>query len=367
MLSYKSPLLVVRHWTPLRDRSLESPIMLAWLMGGLVSLTTRSRMVHSTRCNYASEVLSHVMKTATDTDILATGVIAAGIASKTGLEDIVTLTDIKTPADFHPTPVSHQIESPKGRHLDFFFRLPTSVSSRTGALQTLPPSMAIKGTTSPSPQATMNQHHVIQGECDVTYWIQARFRLSGRQVGYLDQKVRIAGLYPHLQASLPKGLPLTLRAKPDLLARCKTLRVPELSVSLYEPDLKVEQESQSGKRRITIPLALSMQSLLSASSNSMDTRQSFECSVEASWEINDRFSATLPVLGSSRPAISDIVQKIRTLSAAKAKIFFRPLPTYDHHDNRKAYSTKQDPYVATSQLELSFQMQSHTPPFPGII
>lgn len=281
------------------------------------------------------------------------GVIASCIGQKSTLEDIITLTDIKAAGDFRAHVIPNQKLSVQGYCVDFFFQLPTHGSATTCLTKTLPLTTVIEGSTSVTQSTAMNDRQIIEGECEVSYWIEAQFRSRGQQVGSLHQPVRITGLYPHLQVSLSDGQPLTVHATPDLLSRLKMQKSPKLSVSIYEPDITIERDLKTSKRHISIPIAVAMETQPSSGGNSsIDSRQSLKCSVEAKWQVNDRFSI-IPVRGKGRiPLRGEVIHKTSTASTQKSNILFRPLPLYENSDIAKG-EFKQASYVAASELELS--------------
>ncbi|KIX01111.1 uncharacterized protein Z518_10177 [Rhinocladiella mackenziei CBS 650.93] len=286
------------------------------------------------------------------------GVITSSVGYKTGLEDIITLTDIKTPSDFRPCSSTSQNDSQKGRHADFYFELPTHASTKDGTLRSLPLSATISVNTSPAPNTAMNDRPVIRGECEVSYWVEAQFRLAGKQVGILSRHVQIPSLYPCLRASISRGHPLTMHAKPDFLTRCKFQKNPDLSITLHEPEMIMEWRTTTGKRHVSLPLAIAMDMQQQTSDcNSIDPRQSFQCSVEAKWEVNSRFSNVPVHSNTERLKCSDVVYKTTLASSQKANVLFRPLPHYDgSRDSRNQNAnnrTSSISYTATSQVDLS--------------
>lgn len=199
----------------------------------------------------------------------------------------------------------------------------------------------------------MNDRQVIQGECEVSYWIEAQFRSRGQQVGSLHEPVRITGIYPDIQLSLSRGEPLTIQATADLLTRWKMQKSPKLSVSMYEPNLTTKRDQGTGKRQISIPIAVAMDLQNSSGvNNCFDSRQSFKCSVEAKWQVKERFSI-VPVRGKERiPLRAEVIHKTSTASTQKTNMLFRPLPLYDDADTKKGVQ-KQASYIGASELELS--------------
>ncbi|KEF62349.1 uncharacterized protein A1O9_00321, partial [Exophiala aquamarina CBS 119918] len=281
------------------------------------------------------------------------GVIASCIGRQTSLEDIITLTDIKSAGDFRSHTVSNPKHSTQAHYVDFFFKLPTHASASAGLSKTLPLTTSIEGSTSVTQSTAMNDRHIVQGECEVSYWIEAQFRCRGQQVGSLHQPVRISGLYPDLHISLWNGQPLTIGATPDLLARWKMQKSPKLSVSIYEPEITIIQDLKTGKRQISIPIAVAMEiHTPPGGTTSIDGRQSLKCSVDTKWQVSDRFSI-IPVRAKSRiPLRGEVINRTSTTSTQKSNILFRPLPVYEKTDTSKSKSN-QTSYVAASALELS--------------
>lgn len=285
------------------------------------------------------------------------GLILSTVGDRSALEEIITLTDIKTLSDFRATPASTPDDSEKAQHADFYFELPSNVSAAEGKLRYLPISSHMTGTTRAAAQdAALSDNRAIRGDCDVSYWIEAQFRLAGQQVGFLSEHVKISSLYPRLRASLPRGLPLTMSAKPDLLARIKLQKRPDMTVTLYEPDMAIERDPQTGKRQIVLPLAVAMEMQSPASgTRSIDSRQSFKCSVEAKWEVNSRFSTARAPPNGGRTKPDETIHKVSSASTQKSTILFRPLPVYDDATGPKVKNaaSQQTSYVATSQLDLA--------------
>ncbi|KAL2415609.1 hypothetical protein ABEF95_002716 [Exophiala dermatitidis] len=317
-----------------------------------------------------------------------TGIIISSIGGDTAIEDIITLTDFRDSTDFVSalsiSQAQAQNNAPNTRHVDFYFELPAYVTAADGISRPIPLSTKVSGTTTTSAYPTggggLNGHQQqqhIHGDCEVSYWIEAQFRLAGSEVGFLCKHVRISSSsspYPRLRASLalaigtpPSSLSpspfLPLRAKPHLLARCCRFllqKSPTLNVTLFEPQPPdkaaiIEHEHNkhdSPKRRVTIPLALTMDNTTTVGIKTrLDYRQSFKCSVVAKWLVHTRFS-TISLAGISRDrAVStSIVHKTSTASSQKCNILFRPLPAYPGEADQRGRGCS---YAATSQIDLT--------------
>ncbi|KAJ9637932.1 hypothetical protein H2204_004522 [Knufia peltigerae] len=277
------------------------------------------------------------------------GVIISSVGGKNALEDIITLTDIKSVSDFEPV----QDAANQTHHVEFYFEVPTNASSSLGRLRALPLTMTISGTTRSCQNMAVNDNRTIHGDCEVSYWIEAQFRKGSKQVGYLSEKVKVSFLYPRLHVSLARDMPRVLSAKPDLLSRCRFQKGPDLSVTLYAPDMLAERSQQTGKRRLVLPLAATLGSRTSATgNNSIDSRQSMKCSACIKWEVDTRFSTRSVHVGGGRLNSGEMVQKTTTASVQKDTILFRPLPQYDNRAVRSDVDRSQTSFIATSQLEL---------------
>jgi hypothetical protein len=278
-----------------------------------------------------------------DTANITSGVIISAIGQRRVLEDIISLTDVRSAADFR-TSISVEGVNPAGRrHLDFYFEFPTGTTTSQGIFRHLPLSGVIKGTTTlPQQKACLNDNRAIQGACEVSYWIEARFRLAGAEVGFLTQHVQVTSLYPRLRVALARSSSLSFKGKPALLSRCKLQKFPSLELTVFDvADEDPESSAQPGKRRVRIPLVVRMDR---QNATSTQTRQSLKCDVEAKMEIRTRFSV-LPQ--SKRLDAGDSIPKTTTMSNSKSTILFRPLPRYDERVLDSA-----DPYLATSELLL---------------
>ncbi|KAJ9611190.1 hypothetical protein H2200_004373 [Cladophialophora chaetospira] len=274
------------------------------------------------------------------------GVLVTTIGHKSAIEDIITLTDIKTATEFKGVSSNGAGDTQNGRHADFYFQLPTTTSTANGVFRPLPLSKVFKGTVNSSQNSPLNDNRIISGECEVSYWIEAKFRRGGQQVGFLHRHVQVLSLYPHLRASVAKAGSLTVCAKPDLLTRCRFQKSPDLSVTFPESEMTVECDSATGKRHITLPLSAAINV-----PEGLPTRfrHSLTCVVEAKWQVNTCFS-TLSCKCSDRSRASETVRKTTTASTQRTTIIFRPLPRYDERDVVK--TDPADPFLVTSQLEL---------------
>ncbi len=263
------------------------------------------------------------------------------------------MTDIKSISEFGRSAPTEPNANDRACHAGFYFELPTNALTGQGKVRALPLTTNISGTTRLNQSTTVNDNRAIPGECEVSYWIEAQFRLSGRQVGYLSEQVKISSLYPRLVASLSQGLPLTLAAKPDLLSRCRMQKSPDLSVTLYEPDMLIERSRQSAKRRVILPIAVTIDSQQhSAGTKSIDSRQSIKCTAAVKWEVDTRFSVGSVHTSSKRSKPGETVQKTTTASTQKEAILFRPLPSYDGQAALGSRHANPASYIATSQLDL---------------
>ncbi|KIV96558.1 hypothetical protein PV10_00407 [Exophiala mesophila] len=276
------------------------------------------------------------------------GVIASCIGKKSMLEDVITLTDIKTINDFRTNSNHDQTDAPKARHLEFFFHVPTTITSASGQRRVIPLTTTVSGNTNVTNHTALNDRQLIKGNVEVSYWIEAQFRQAGREVGHLHETVQLRYQHRRLCASLTNGSPLTMRAKHGLFSRYKLQKAPALNVSIDEADIVLERGPDAGQCRITIPLAVTMEGDLAPS---LDARQSLKCGVEAKWEIHNRFStATRRPLGGVRPTAGEIIYKTTTASTHKADILFRPLPRYESRS--PSANTNTNSYAAAAQLDI---------------
>ncbi|ETI25134.1 hypothetical protein G647_04506 [Cladophialophora carrionii CBS 160.54] len=278
------------------------------------------------------------------------GIITSSIGYRRVLEDVITLTDIKTPSQFKPTCPTSPDDSQRGRHVDFYFELPTSTSASDGTYRPIPLSGTFKGAVNLNQNHPLNQNCVIPGECEVSYWIEAHFRRAGEQVGFLHRHVQIRSLYPRLRASLTRATPLTIRAKPDIFTRCRLQKCPDLSLTLSDSGMVVERDPATGKRRITLPLAVAMNA---SDAFPVHSRQSMTCAAEVKWLVTTRFSAQTGCKGSKRLLPSEVVRKTSMASTQKSTILFRPLPQYGNGEVNSVKHSPTTPFIATSQLDLS--------------
>ncbi|OQU98453.1 hypothetical protein CLAIMM_04239 isoform 2 [Cladophialophora immunda] len=281
------------------------------------------------------------------------GVITSSIDSRSATENFVVLTNTKTRCDFvaRQSPSRPSSSSDAYHTTDFHFAVPTVSSNQDGALRPLPPTSTITGTADVPQTSALASHRILQGKCQVSYWIEAQFLLDGRQVGYVREDVRISWAYPTLRAYLFRGSPLTVQATPGVVTRYVFQSSPDLSLTLYGLDMLIKRDCETGRPQSTLlTAALNIRSPATKGKTSFDPRQSIQCSIKAKWELTVRFT-NVSAGGTAKilKAGESICKKI-TLSVQKTSITFRPL--LSEKQDSQALS---DPpaHVATSQLILS--------------
>ena len=247
---------------------------------------------------------------------------------------LITLTDVRSPRDFQLTACDPDSDEPQSRHLDFYFDFPAKGSIRDknpGQSPYFPPSRTISGLTHIQQPSALSDRHIVRGICEVSYWIEAQFRLGGQKVGCITRAVQLEDLSPRLCAALPSES-LSWHAKPDLLARCRFQKSPELNVQICQPEFPLVQDADGGPQRVlNIPLAVTLDVPPPAGGgHEIDTRQSLRCSAVARWEISTRFSS-VPILSQSdRLRPGEMILSTSTSPRQTASLLFRPIPAYDH-------------------------------------
>ena len=217
------------------------------------------------------------------------GVLQTRIGSKANRETLICLTGTRSLEDFQPcTPGS---SDPFPRHyLDFTLHISTSetVSCIPGAAEDddLPPSTSFSGSMYVAQQTVLSDQHRVQGTCEVSYRIQARFCRGQKLVRELSMPITLLAD----QQLVLKAPPLSdIVGWPKFNMRNIWKSPPTLSLDLF--DLKamhIRHDLMTQHKSISTPLTMKLRYVGLV----VDDFQSLRCTVEASWCRRRSFATT---------------------------------------------------------------------------
>ncbi|KIW31830.1 uncharacterized protein PV07_03423 [Cladophialophora immunda] len=255
------------------------------------------------------------------------GTIKSSIDSRTATEDIISLADIKLLPDFVPRlSESHPVSNIDAFHAEFHFDVPTVIATASGVYRPLPLSTIVTGSASVTQTSALTDHRILRGKCQVSYWVEAQFHSGGRRIGGVREAVQISAPYPALRAYLPVRSPVTVQATPNVLTRYMFQKSPDLSVTLYGFDMLIARHEGTDKpQSALLTAALEMKGSPCAESGTFDSRQSFQCAVEAKWAVGTRFSIVSTAGNARRLKVGESIYIKTTLSTQSTSPVFRPL------------------------------------------
>lgn len=251
------------------------------------------------------------------------------------------MTDIKSLAQFGDDPTSGN------RSVNFQFELPRDAPKLLGGTRYLPQSGITSGYAceTPSPGYS-NSQRTVEGACEISYWVEAEFRLKKQQTGCLTRHVEISDFYPHLHISLQRPIHLSQKLAAGYLSNRTFDKVINVSLVLeqLEPCRNVDDGDTNGIRYVSLPMTLAMNTPSVANSFlPWDTRQSLKCYFEYRWEMKTSFSTNKGQPDAMLDRERLVFKSTSTAVTKRCHVYFRPATN----------SVVSNHYVAISQLDLA--------------
>jgi hypothetical protein len=239
---------------------------------------------------------------------------------------LIHLNVTKEPGDFVSD--AHTAAEAEKRFVDFFFNIPhtktVSSSQHITSPQSLPSSTLVQASKYITNHTALSDRRVIQGICDVSYQVGARFLLRGLTVFQTYCPVELSSL-PDPQASLTTQM---LAKEYRSVARTAILHRPwrrgkgDLWVSILEPEPVLWR---SGVQQTCHPINLCVK--LSTHQSAKVALRPIECSAQARWEAILRFSVVAESNNDSIASSSNStlgMSKTVVLKSQDAKLLFPP-------------------------------------------
>lgn len=254
-------------------------------------------------------------------DLLFAGIVLVSHNDESSIEDLITLTDVKSLPQFGNDPATGNSA------VNFQFDLPIDAPTLFGGTRYLPPSGVTRGYfyEVPSPGYLSNQRKV-EGLCEVSYWIDAEFRLKGNQVGYLTRHVDVSDFYHCLQVSIERPLHLPLKVAGGYFSKSRHEMGVNLSLVLQQLEpRRLAHNKANGPSCGSLPLGLAMNAR-SVADNPLpwDTRQSLKCYVDCKWETKLSFSTIRDQPNTKLGHERLVFDATSTTTAERYCVYFRP-------------------------------------------
>ncbi|KAK5308641.1 hypothetical protein LTR99_001617 [Exophiala xenobiotica] len=304
------------------------------------------------------------------------GAIRSTIGSKVAVEKLNSSTEVLSALAFKPA-YSASRQMVEEQHLDFSCPLPSSAptrearqnkSSRNGNIDGFVPSMSLTGSTYITRVTAIRDRHLVEGRCDVVYWLEAEFvhSRSGHVVRRLSCPVDVSSLHTLLQvevSSNQQSESVERIAKPQT----RSLRYfgshsqPEVLVSVPRKlGFMVSDSSRlaTGCRKLSIPVSVNIRAPTNARRQAQSLMSdSLKCSVKTQWYTRRAFST-----GSL--AIESVV-KSDTVSTQKLALTLPP--PYSSTLSDSSYTTHMElnllvpesatnPSISTDLLSISYTL-----------
>jgi len=304
------------------------------------------------------------------------GAIRSTIGSRVAVESLNSSTEVLSALAFKPA-YSASRQMIEEQHLDFSCPLPSSTptreapknkSSYNGDVDGFVPSMSLTGSTYITRVTAIRDRHLVEGRCDVVYWLEAEFvhSGSGHVVRRLSCPVDVSSLHTPLQvevSSNQQSESVEQSAKPQT----RSLRSfgfhsqPQLSVSVPRKLGFILSDSSrlaTGCRRLSIPVSVEVRLPANARRQAQSIlSDSLKCSIKTQWYTRRVFST-----GSS--TIESVV-KSDTVSTQKLALALPP--PYSSTLADSSYTTHMElnlllpesatnPSISTDLLSISYTL-----------
>ncbi|RVX70999.1 hypothetical protein B0A52_06157 [Exophiala mesophila] len=215
------------------------------------------------------------------------GIVLISHSDEASIEDLITLTDVKSLAHFEKDAETGDSVA------NFHFDLPIDAPKLFGGTRYLPQSGATKGHASQSPSpGCLGSPRIVEGLCEVFYWIDAEFRLKGQNVGCLSKHLDVSKLYPGFRISFQQPIHLPLKVSGGLFQKPSHEIEVNLSLVLQqgEPPQKAQDEAH-GSSNVSLQLGLAMNAQsVSERRLPWNARQSLKCYIDYKWETKFSFA-----------------------------------------------------------------------------
>jgi hypothetical protein len=238
---------------------------------------------------------------------------------------LIRLTDVKRPCDFFSD--VNTSGGPETKSLDFFFDIPHAkpvANPYIHPTQTLPSSTHFQASKYIMSHTALSDREAIEGVCEVSYQVDARFLLQDSVVFQTYCPVNVISLPDPKVSAAAKMLATEHKsiAKPAMLYRPWRRGKGDLWINVLEPE---PITWKPGAQPTCHPVNFFVKLSLTQSTKAI--LQPVQCSVQARWESVSRFSVIAQsneasISNSSDPTLN--MCKTTILKEQHAKLLFPP-------------------------------------------
>ncbi|KAI1617888.1 hypothetical protein EDD36DRAFT_425179 [Exophiala viscosa] len=297
------------------------------------------------------------------------GAIRTKIGSQVAVENLSSSIKVMSNLDFKPA-YSASRNHTEEQHLDFICPMPNVLckSSHCAAFDGFVPSMSLKGNTYVTQVTATTNRHLVQGRCDVVYWLEAEFlqSASSKVVRKVTCPVDVSSLQTPLEAEVASQSHFSLVeriAKPHMRALRLINSHSQPEVSIHMPKklgyiLSDSSRLATGCRSLCIPVSVNVRIPPHARRQAQSQIDSLRCSVKTQWYARKTFTTGHSAVES------------RVDSATVSKQTLAPVlpPLYNSTSNKDTmYTTQMElnlllpesttgPSVSTGLLKVSYTL-----------
>jgi hypothetical protein len=308
------------------------------------------------------------------------GAIKTRIGSRNALEQLPSSRLLKSHLDFKPTYSASQ-HAAEEQHLDFVMTLPSrstqqnnSKNVNVGQMDTFVPSLSIAGSSYVTRVTALKDRHLVEGHCEVVYWLEAELLRSNVLVRMMSCPVDVSSLHVPLDVEVTNQatqIEQTIKPKSRGLSKVFSSQpLPQLSIQMPRQLGTISSgpaKIATGTRNLSIPVTVSLDLPSGTSPQTLASieNSTLQCTARAHWYTRRTFATSNLSHFASKPLNPEIVVRNTTVSAQKLQLNLPPLYTSTVPSSKYTTSMILDlalpesvssPSVSTSLLDINYTL-----------
>jgi len=312
------------------------------------------------------------------------GAVKTRIGPKNAVEKLPSSTLMKTHLDFKPTYTASRHAADE-QHLDFVMQLPSRTikensvkAAKVDPTATFVPSLSLAASTYVTRVTALKDRHLVEGSCQVEYWLEAELLRSNLVVRRMACPVDVSSLHVPLDVEVSNG-----KKHVEQVVKPRSRGLSKVFSSQAQPQLSIRMPSQlgtissgsakfaTGSRHLSIPVTVSLELPLGTSQQSLSSVEAstLQCTAKAHWYTSRTFATTNLSHFAEKPFNPETVVRNNTVSSQKLQLNLPPLYNSASGDNSSTskYSTSMmldltlpesisSPSVSTELLDISYRL-----------
>lgn len=312
------------------------------------------------------------------------GAVKTRIGSKNAVEKLPSSTLMKSHLDFKPTYTASR-HAAEEQHLDFVMQWPirtikeiNTKAGKVGPTATFVPSLSLAASTYVTRVTALKDRHLVEGSCQVVYWLEAELLRSNIMVRKMACPVDVSSLHVPLDVEVSNE-----RNHVEQVVKPRSRGLTKVFSSAAQPQLSIRMPSQlgtissgsakfaTGSRNLSIPVTVSLELPLGTSQQSLSSVETstLQCTAKAHWYTNRTFATTELSQFAGKPINPESAIRNSTLSSQKLQLNLPPFYNSASGDNPNTskYSTSMmldltlpesvsSPSVSTELMDISYRL-----------